>query len=84
MRPFLQMLIFLFWVSKKFKSSINILLNITEFCIFIEPPTFVGNLRMETLGEYGSTVRISCDTIGVPQPKIIWYRNAERIGQNNR
>lgn len=50
----------------------------------IEPPTFVGNLRMETLGEYGSTVRISCDTIGVPQPKITWYRNAETINQNNR
>ncbi|XP_026815472.1 protein sidekick isoform X3 [Rhopalosiphum maidis] len=50
----------------------------------LEPPTFVGNLRMETLGEYGSTVRISCDTIGVPQPKITWYRNAETISQNNR
>ncbi|XP_050437025.1 protein sidekick isoform X2 [Adelges cooleyi] len=50
----------------------------------LEPPTFVGNLRLETLGEYGSTVRIACDTIGVPQPKITWYRNAESIGQNNR
>jgi len=39
---------------------------------------------METLGEYGSTVRISCDTIGVPQPTITWYRNTEIIGQSNR
>lgn len=54
------------------------------FVFSVEPPTFVGNLRMETLGEYGSNVRISCDTIGVPQPKISWYRNAEPIGQNIR
>ncbi|XP_050535550.1 protein sidekick isoform X2 [Daktulosphaira vitifoliae] len=50
----------------------------------LEPPAFVGNLRLETLGEYGSTVRLGCDTIGVPQPKKTWYRNTEAIGQNNR
>ncbi|XP_034937975.1 protein sidekick isoform X2 [Chelonus insularis] len=44
-----------------------------------EKPTFVNDLKRETHGDYGSTVVIPCDVVGVPTPKISWYHNAESI-----
>ena len=44
-----------------------------------EPPTFFSPLRTETLGEYGSTLVIPCDVIGVPTPHITWFRNADAL-----
>lgn len=44
-----------------------------------EPPTFFSSLRTETLGEYGSTLVIPCDVIGVPTPHITWFRNADAL-----
>ena len=44
-----------------------------------EKPSFVNNARPETLGEYGTTVTLPCEAVGVPSPNIVWYRNTERV-----
>ncbi|XP_033229948.1 protein sidekick isoform X4 [Belonocnema kinseyi] len=44
-----------------------------------EKPSFVNELKRETLSEYGSTVTLPCEAEGVPLPKISWYRNAESV-----
>ncbi|XP_014300001.2 protein sidekick isoform X2 [Microplitis demolitor] len=44
-----------------------------------EKPTFVNELKRETHGDYGSTVLIPCEVVGVPMPKISWYHNAEPV-----
>ncbi|KAK0160324.1 hypothetical protein PV328_007750 [Microctonus aethiopoides] len=41
-----------------------------------EKPTFINELKRETHGDYGSTVIILCNVIGVPTPIISWYHNA--------
>ncbi|XP_011308943.1 protein sidekick isoform X2 [Fopius arisanus] len=46
----------------------------------LEKPTFVSELKRETHGEYGSQVRIPCDVLGVPTPKIEWFHNAQPVG----
>lgn len=51
----------------------------TANVIVQEPPTFFSPLRTETLGEYGSTISISCDVFGEPIPHITWFRNAEAL-----
>ena len=44
-----------------------------------EKPSFINELKRETLSEYGSTVTLPCEAEGVPLPKISWYRNAESV-----
>ncbi|XP_048507645.1 protein sidekick isoform X4 [Athalia rosae] len=44
-----------------------------------EKPTFITELKREILGEYGSMVSIPCDAVGIPTPKISWFRNAEPV-----
>jgi hypothetical protein len=44
-----------------------------------EGPTFVSVIRPETLAEYGSTVTLPCEAIGVPAPNITWLRNARDV-----
>lgn len=45
----------------------------------LEKPTFITELKRETLSDYGSTVTLPCDAVGVPPPKITWFRNAEPV-----
>ncbi|XP_063972668.1 protein sidekick isoform X2 [Diachasmimorpha longicaudata] len=45
----------------------------------LEKPMFVNKLKRETHGEYGSAVKIACDVVGVPRPKIEWFHNAESV-----
>lgn len=40
---------------------------------------FITELKRETLSDYGSTVTLPCDVVGVPPPKITWFRNAEPV-----
>lgn len=47
-------------------------LTSTATVIVQEPPTFFSPLRTETLGEYGSTLVIPCDVIGLPSPHVTW------------
>ncbi|KAL1140779.1 hypothetical protein AAG570_000709, partial [Ranatra chinensis] len=47
--------------------------------VVLEGPSFVGNMRAETLAEYGSTVTLPCEAIGVPAPNITWLRNANNV-----
>ncbi|XP_015515694.2 protein sidekick isoform X1 [Neodiprion lecontei] len=49
--------------------------NITVY----EKPTFINELRREILGDYGSTISIPCDAVGVPPPKVSWFRNAASV-----
>nr|CAD7457347.1 unnamed protein product [Timema tahoe] len=42
-------------------------------------PTFLTNMRIETLGEYGSTLSLPCEVVGVPKPNIVWFRNTDRV-----
>ncbi|BES97569.1 Immunoglobulin V-set domain [Nesidiocoris tenuis] len=44
-----------------------------------EVPSFVGNMRPETLAEYGSTVVLPCEAIGVPAPNITWLCNGYNV-----
>ena len=44
-----------------------------------ESPSFVSVIRPETLAEYGSTVVLPCEAIGVPAPNITWLRNARDV-----
>ncbi|XP_051172890.1 protein sidekick isoform X3 [Leptopilina boulardi] len=44
-----------------------------------EKPSFINELKRETISEYGSTVILPCEAEGVPLPKISWYRNAESV-----
>ena len=46
-----------------------------------EPPIFTNNLRQETLSEYNSVVKLSCEAIGIPTPNITWYRNAVDVSK---
>ncbi|XP_046403358.1 protein sidekick [Ischnura elegans] len=47
----------------------------------IERPSFTNKVRAETLGEFGSTVTLPCEAQGVPQPKIVWYRNTVKVNE---
>lgn len=51
----------------------------TVYYKFSEKPTFITELKRETLSDYGSTVTLPCDVVGVPPPKITWFRNAEPV-----
>ncbi|XP_073972084.1 sidekick cell adhesion molecule isoform X2 [Rhodnius prolixus] len=51
----------------------------TANVIVLESPSFVGSMRPETLTEYGSTVTLPCEAIGVPVPNITWYRNGYNV-----
>lgn len=44
-----------------------------------EKPSFINNLKTETLGDYGTMISLPCDIIGVPLPNVTWYRNTEEI-----
>ncbi|KAJ9598493.1 hypothetical protein L9F63_010813, partial [Diploptera punctata] len=45
----------------------------------LEKPSFVNSARPETLGEYGTSVTLPCEAVGVPNPNIVWFRNSERV-----
>ncbi|PSN39774.1 Protein sidekick [Blattella germanica] len=45
----------------------------------LEKPSFASSTRPETLGEYGTTVTLPCEAVGVPNPNIVWFRNTERV-----
>ena len=36
-------------------------------------------MKTETLGEYGSPITLPCEAVGIPVPKITWYRNSEKL-----
>lgn len=44
-----------------------------------DPPTFFTPMRAETLGEYGNQVILPCDVVGIPVPKVTWYKNAQKV-----
>ncbi|XP_052122730.1 protein sidekick [Frankliniella occidentalis] len=44
-----------------------------------EKPSFVKAARHDLLGEFGASVTLACDALGVPPPNISWYRNAEPV-----
>ncbi|XP_044015450.1 protein sidekick isoform X2 [Aphidius gifuensis] len=62
------------------------MINATAKIDVIEKPKFLTELNSETHGEYGSSVNIPCNVIGVPMPNISWFHNAESIHKfsNNR
>lgn len=45
----------------------------------VEKPTFITELKRETLSDYGSTVTLPCDANGVPPPTISWFHNTESV-----
>lgn len=45
-----------------------------------EKPLLLNNLKTETLGEYGSVVKLDCDVQGEPQPGITWFKDGKKIG----
>lgn len=45
-----------------------------------EKPVFLSNLKSETLGEYGATVKLDCDVQGLPLPGITWYKDGKKVG----
>ncbi|KAL5276641.1 SDK2 family protein [Megaselia abdita] len=47
-----------------------------------DPPTFFTPMRAETLGEYGNQVILPCDVVGIPAPKVTWYKNAQKVDLN--
>ncbi|CAL7947530.1 unnamed protein product [Xylocopa violacea] len=53
--------------------------NASAKVVVYEKPTFITELKRETLSDYGSTVTLPCDAVGVPPPKITWFRNAEPV-----
>ncbi|XP_076674857.1 sidekick cell adhesion molecule isoform X2 [Andrena cerasifolii] len=53
--------------------------NASAKVVVHEKPTFITELKRETLSDYGSTVSLPCDAVGVPPPKISWFRNAEPV-----
>ncbi|XP_015175534.1 PREDICTED: protein sidekick isoform X1 [Polistes dominula] len=53
--------------------------NASAKVVVYEKPTFITELKRETLSDYGSTVTLSCDAVGVPPPKISWFFNTEPI-----
>ncbi|XP_046680839.1 protein sidekick isoform X3 [Homalodisca vitripennis] len=44
-----------------------------------EAPTFVSNIRPETLGEYGTTVTLPCEVTGTPVPSVRWLHNTQDV-----
>uniref|UniRef100_A0A8D9DVI9 Protein sidekick n=2 Tax=Cacopsylla melanoneura TaxID=428564 RepID=A0A8D9DVI9_9HEMI len=48
----------------------------TANVIVLEPPSFPASGKMETLSEFGATVNIPCEALGVPSPNITWLHNA--------
>lgn len=36
-------------------------------------------MKTETLAEYGSPITLPCEAVGIPVPKITWYRNSELL-----
>lgn len=61
--------------------------NASANVIVLEAPSFVGNMRPETLAEYSSTVVLPCEAIGVPTPNITWLKNGYnvlKLPQKNR
>ncbi|KAI4500304.1 hypothetical protein M0802_004721 [Mischocyttarus mexicanus] len=53
--------------------------NASAKVVVYEKPTFITELKRETLSDYGSTVTLSCDAVGVPPPNISWFFNTEPI-----
>ncbi|XP_067013442.2 protein sidekick isoform X2 [Anabrus simplex] len=49
--------------------------------VVLEKPSFTSLLRAETLGEYGSTITLPCEAVGVPSPNIVWFRNTVKVDQ---
>ncbi|XP_018319090.1 protein sidekick isoform X2 [Agrilus planipennis] len=47
--------------------------------VVLEKPKFVSNTRTETLGDYGSQISLPCDVVGIPPPKVKWFKNANNI-----
>lgn len=39
----------------------------------------MGSMKPETLADYGSTVVLPCEAIGVPAPNITWLRNGKDV-----
>ncbi|XP_076288638.1 sidekick cell adhesion molecule isoform X2 [Lasioglossum baleicum] len=55
------------------------IVNASAKVVVYEKPTFMTELKRETLSDYGSVVTLSCDAVGVPPPNITWFRNAEPV-----
>ncbi|XP_029040610.1 protein sidekick isoform X3 [Osmia bicornis bicornis] len=53
--------------------------NASAKVVVYEKPAFITELKRETLSDYGSTVTLPCDAVGVPPPNISWFRNAEPV-----
>ncbi|XP_053987372.1 protein sidekick isoform X4 [Hylaeus volcanicus] len=53
--------------------------NASAKVVVYEKPMFITELKRETLSDYGSTVTLPCDAVGVPPPNISWFRNAEAV-----
>ncbi|XP_029163396.1 protein sidekick isoform X2 [Nylanderia fulva] len=53
--------------------------NASAKIVVYEKPTFVTELKRETLSDYGSTVTLPCEVNGIPPPIISWFRNAEPV-----
>ena len=49
-----------------------------ELLVF-EKPIFIRNIPLEMMNDYGSSVTLPCDAIGVSQPNITWLKNAENV-----
>ncbi|CAB3378147.1 Hypothetical predicted protein [Cloeon dipterum] len=45
----------------------------------LEKPVFINSLRPEFNSDFASSLVIPCNAVGVPTPKITWYRNIEPL-----
>lgn len=56
---------------------------IFKFSAEATPPVITVSPKSETLTA-GSNVVLHCEASGKPNPKIMWSRNEQRVGINNR
>ncbi|XP_031349288.1 protein sidekick isoform X2 [Photinus pyralis] len=49
-----------------------------------EKPTFISDMKTETLGDYGTRINLPCDSVGIPKPNVTWYRNVEELRTDSR
>ena len=46
-------------------------------------PSFATPPPTDLSRDYGSVVTIPCQAVGVPAPRIVWYRNVVPVNQLN-